>query len=129
MPGLPDPATDGVPGRLRVLIVDDDPGVRHLIDRVLTRRGHSTVAASTACEADALLLDFPAPPDVAVLDIMLPGIHGLAFADQLTRRYPKLRVVFITGWLDHPDRTVAETRGRVLSKPFTVPALIEAIGS
>lgn len=114
---------------LRILIVEDDPVVRHFVDAVLTRRGHNVLVAPSAFEAEALLLDFPDPPDVALLDVMLPGMTGPAYGDRLVRRFPAIRLVFMTGWPDRPEWAQAETRGVLLVKPFGVTALLAAIGA
>jgi CheY-like chemotaxis protein len=114
---------------VRVLVVEDEPAVRHLIDRILTRRGHSVVTAPSAHDADAILLDFPAPIAVALLDLVLPGIGGREYADRLARRFPAIRVIFMTGWFDNPELRAAEASGPLLLKPFSTDALIAATES
>jgi two-component system cell cycle sensor histidine kinase/response regulator CckA len=108
-----------------VLVVENEPAVRHVIDIALTRAGHDVLAAGSVFEAIALLLDFPAPPDVALLDLVMPGMGGLAYAEQLRRHFPRIRLVFITGWLDHPDVDHAAQMGLMLFKPFT-PHVVRA---
>jgi DNA-binding response OmpR family regulator len=114
---------------VRILVVEDDPVVRHFVDAVLTRRGHNVLVASSAFEAAALLLDFPDPPDVALLDVMLPGMTGLVYSDHLVRQFPAIRLVFMTGLPDRPERVLAEARGVLLAKPFGVTALLAAISA
>ena len=81
---------------MRLLVVEDEAAVRHVIDRVLTGHGHHVVAAPSAIEATALLLDFPEPPDVALLDLVLPGMSGLDYAERLAWQFPMIRLVFMT---------------------------------
>jgi DNA-binding response OmpR family regulator len=112
---------------MRVLIVEDDPAVRPFIDMFLTRNGFHTVTAPSAAQADALLLDLPGPLCVAVLDLRLPGIGGIAYADQLRARFEDIRFVFVTGWTEPVQEAEAQRRGRVLYKPFYPQELLDAI--
>lgn len=112
---------------MRILVVEDDPGVRHLIDRVLTRRGHHVIAAPSANEAWALLLDFPEPPHVALLDVILPDVFGPVLADRLRESFPQIRFIFMTGWLDPQHEEATQQRGALLRKPFTTPELVELV--
>jgi len=114
---------------VRVLVVEDEPAVRHLIDRILTRRGHSVLTAPSAYEADAILLDFPAPIAVALLDLVLPGIGGREYAEHLASRFPAIRVIFMTGWFDNPELRAVAASGPLLLKPFSTDALIAATES
>ena len=83
---------------LRVLAVEDEPAIRHIIDRVLTRRGHHVLTAPDASQAGLLLLDFPDPLDVGLIDIRLPGpLNGIELAAQLSRRIPAMRIIMTTG--------------------------------
>ena len=114
---------------MRLLVVEDDAAIRHLVDRSLTARGHNVLAATNATEMTALLLDFPDAPDLALLDIMLPGMSGLEFASQIKRQFPKIRLAFMTGWFDSHKVAEAECRGRLLIKPFSLSQLLEVIES
>jgi len=116
--------------RLKVLVVEDDPAVRHLIDIVLTSRGHLVLASESAALANSMLLDFPAAPSVGVLDLILTNdMDGLTYGGDLRERFPAIRLVYMTGWLDRPERAVAETRGLLLAKPFALDDLIAAVES
>jgi DNA-binding response OmpR family regulator len=112
---------------MRVLIVEDDPAVRPFLDAFLTAKGFVTLTAPHAAAADALLLDFPADPDIAILDLLLPGRNGLAYGDELRSRYPAIHLVFITGWQEGVDFDAAARRGRLLIKPFFPNDLLEMI--
>ena len=116
-----------VSGHLRVVVVEDDPAVRHLIDRALTSRGHNVLVASHAGEAWALLFDFPHAPHLALVDLVLPGTRGLTLADDLRQKYVDMRVVFMTGATLDADILTAQARGPLLEKPFTLQALISLV--
>ncbi len=104
---------------MRVLVVEDEPSIRLLIDRVLTPRGHHVLTASSAGEAMALLLDFPTAPDVAVLDLVLPGMGGLTYSERLRDQFPGIRLIFMAGWTDGAPVEAALAHGPVVRKPFT----------
>ena len=77
----------------------------------------------------ALLLDFPARPDIALVDLVLPGMGGMAYAEQLEHVFPAVRIILMTGFIDAADIAAAEARGPLLLKPFvpdTLFAIIEA---
>lgn len=104
----------------RVLVVDDEPAIRHAVGRLLRREGWDPVTAATAGEALAALER--GPVDAILLDYHLPGMSGAALGAEIVARWPALagRMVFVSG---DPTLSVgafpAACRGaRLLSKPF-----------
>jgi two-component system nitrogen regulation response regulator NtrX len=86
----------------RVLIVDDDAGVRTVLSRILTGAGYSVQEASDAFQAlDRLDAN---PPDAVLLDIKMPGMDGLGLLDNLRQRGLDIPVVVLTG---HGDEFTA----------------------
>jgi len=103
-----------------VLIVDDEAGVRQLLERSLTSLGYRPIAVGSPAEALALLPGLPSPPQLLLTDMMLPGMRGDELAAMLRQRLPQLRVLFCSGHVD--DRfpsTLAQLHGELLRKPFT----------
>jgi DNA-binding response OmpR family regulator len=105
-----------------VLIVDDEAGLRRVIERHLTREGYRVLSAATAESAYELLASEQA--DALLLDIHLPTMSGLALYLAIVHRWPKLegRVAIMTGdaeaeevraWLEHHDCPV-------IRKPFNL---------
>src|SRR5262249_51969745 len=76
----------------RVLIVDDEPGVRESV-RMLLKEAYEPVAVSSAPEALSLLA--AGPVDVVLLDIVMPGIDGLQLLEEVRARHPTLPVVML----------------------------------
>ena len=102
-----------------VLVVDDEPGMRNLIDRWLRAAGYGVAVAASAEEA--LAAQAMAPSAVAVCDIHLPDRDGVWLVDHLRQRYPATAVIMATGMPD-VDTAVAGLRNGVvdyLRKPFT----------
>ncbi len=81
----------------RVLIVDDDPGIRRVLGKFFERNGHTVVDADSAEHALARISE--ATPDAIVCDVMMPGMSGLEFYQRLGAVKPALlhRLVFLTG--------------------------------
>ena len=79
----------------RVLIVDDDAGVRKVLKRILGAEGYDVEEANDAFQAlDALDAN---PPDAALLDIKMPGMDGLGLMDNLRQRGLEIPIVILTG--------------------------------
>jgi CheY-like chemotaxis protein len=112
---------------MRILVVDDEPAVRNLIDRLLSTVGQNVVLAPSAGEASALVLDSWQPFEAAVLDIGLTDMNGVEFAQLLVRLFPRIKVVFITGRRDGSPLD-AVPGSTVLGKPFTLWTLLAALG-
>jgi DNA-binding NtrC family response regulator len=110
------------------LIIDDEPLVGAMLNRMLVPRHEVEVAASAQ---EALAAIGRSPFDAIVCDVMMPEMTGMDFFALLKRRDPALseRVVFMTGGAFLPR--VAEFLSRVdnpkLEKPFDLDALIAAL--
>lgn len=86
-----------------ILVVDDEESVRRALQKILERGGMSVISAASA--TDALnLVDGGRRVDAVVSDVLMPGMSGLAFYDELIRRSPALtgRVIFLTGAAQDP---------------------------
>jgi CheY-like chemotaxis protein len=104
----------------QILLVEDDPGLRPLVERVLTADGYSVVAAAdglTALQAwERQGGTFP----VAIIDLTLPGaISGRELAKRLTAAAPGLAIILTSGSDLNCEEVAAETPGSTfLQKPF-----------
>jgi CheY-like chemotaxis protein len=113
---------------LRVLVVDDDPSIRLLCRVNLEAAGHLVDEAADGREAIEAALD--APPDVAVLDVMMPGIDGWQVAARLRDSEPtaNVAVVFLTAMTGAGARERAEDLGATyVSKPFNPLELADIV--
>ncbi len=86
-----------------VLIVDDDPLIRELLQSYLAQEGYQVRCASTAEQAEACLAE--SPVDLVMLDIRLPGKDGLTLTRELRVR-SEVGIILITGRNDEVDRIV-----------------------
>jgi putative nucleotidyltransferase with HDIG domain len=111
----------------RVLVVDDENGVRDLMSRWLKAGGYTVASAS--CADEALGMMEPTPPSVALCDIRMPGHSGLWLADRIRHTYPETAVIMATGVQDVSAAVESLRQGVVdyLTKPFGQERLREAV--
>ena len=119
------------PGRGRtgplVLVVDDDPGVRQLVRANLEAEGYAVREAGSADEGLALLEE--EPPDLLLLDVMMPEVDGWEMLRRVQERYGlgAIPVLVFSGTIE--ERTVADAAVRgargFLGKPFDLQQLID----
>jgi PAS domain S-box-containing protein len=117
------------PGRLRVLVVDDEPAVLDVTCRVLRNVDHAAEPAQSGGEALYFLEHAREAPDVVLLDIDMPRMNGVETARRILERWPDQAIVFMSGLHDGEATSLAVrgTRGFV-AKPFTLAELTAALG-
>lgn len=103
---------------LRVLVVDDDDIVRASVSGALEDAGHTVHQAADGLKAMALITERVF--DVAVCDVQMPGLDGLALFRQIRRRAPNTSVIFMTGFARVEDAvgTLRDGAAAYVSKPF-----------
>ena len=120
------------PAKVRtILVVDDEAGLRRVLERILTRHGYRVLTAGSAETAYELLTAEEA--DALLLDIHLPTMSGLALYLAIIHRWPALegRIAIMTGdaeadevrtWLEHHRCTV-------IRKPFNLDQVTEWVAA
>lgn len=109
-----------------VLIVDDDPLVRSLTERVLTRLGYKVLAASDAAEAVELVGQEGVQVDLMLTDVIMPQQSGPALHQRILELQPNIKVIYMSGYTgDHIGGRAANAP--LLTKPFTLKQLSEAV--
>jgi two-component system response regulator AtoC len=109
--------------RFRVLVIDDDPGVRDYMEALVARQGYEVSAAADGEEALRNLET--TQPDLITLDVVLPGMDGLQTLEKLKQRLPDVPVVMLSGHGQARNIVEAMRRGAsdFLRKPFEVEEL------
>lgn len=97
------------PAAIKVLVVDDHTVVREGIRHILERTPGFSVVAEAATGADALRSAIATQPDVAVLDVSMPGMSGLKVAAELRRTVPEARVLILSMY-DNPEYVLEAVR-------------------
>jgi len=91
----------------RMLVVDDEPDICECLQDFFSTRGFTVTCAYSGEDAMERLAEEPA--DVMLLDIILPGIHGLEVLKRARELYPALKVVMVTA-LDQATRQIEAQR-------------------
>ncbi len=111
----------------KILVIDDDPGVRSLLERGLSHEGFSV---ETAPDGEAGLIALrERPPELVVLDVMLPGIDGLEVLRRLRGEGQQVPVLLLTA-RDESGEQVAGFRSGAddyVTKPFSFDVLVARV--
>ena len=101
-----------------ILIVDDEPDVREVLEEYFAAHGYAAIGAESAAAAQALAAQHPI--DLALVDINMPGEDGLSLARHLRERYAKIAIVMLTSAGTVVDRIVGLEMGAddYVPKPF-----------
>jgi PAS domain S-box-containing protein len=115
-------------GRASVLVVEDEPLVRELLQRILARGGYSVRTANDGQHALELGAD---GVDLLITDVVMPRLGGRELAARLGAMRPGLPVLFLSGYARDNQLVVAEARGPadLLQKPFSAAQLLERTAS
>jgi CheY-like chemotaxis protein len=97
-----------------------------MISRTLTMSGYDVLTAPDGAAAAALIQGLRTPPDLVITDLRMPAMDGEELGRWVTLRYPKVPLVFISGFV--PEDT-GELPGAFLGKPFTPDTLLELVHS
>jgi two-component system, OmpR family, phosphate regulon response regulator OmpR len=113
----------------RIVVIDDDPELRGLLQRYLSENGHRVRAFGDGAGLDQALAREPA--DLIVLDLMLPGEDGLAITRRLRAAGDATPILMLTARGDPVDRILGLEMGAddYLAKPFTPRELLARIAA
>jgi CheY-like chemotaxis protein len=113
----------------RILVVDDNVDACAMLEEALGRAGHTLAVANNGADAIARAADFR--PEVAVLDIGLPGMDGYELARRLRALYPHIRLIALTGYGQNSNVEAATAAGfdAHCAKPVTTTTLLAHIDS
>ncbi len=111
----------------RVLVVDDEPAVRGVVEQTMTRSGHDV---KTACDGfDALKKLSLGRFDLVITDMVMPEMDGVKLIGHIRERYPNIKIIAISGGGAHetPEdclgQAVKSGAARSLMKPFMLSEL------
>jgi CheY-like chemotaxis protein len=112
----------------KILVIDDEPGIRRVIDRLLKQLGYETLLASSGTEALRLFGIHGPDISIVLLDWNLPGTSGRETLAELLKMRPDLRVILVTGAAEAmtDEHATADTVS-ILLKPFTPTELMFAV--
>lgn len=133
VPSFSAAGTTALPGRGEtVLVAEDDPSVRTLVKSVLERSGYRVLAAEDGVKALELARREKGCIDLLLSDLIMPGMNGRALRDALSLLYPKLRVLFMSGYTGDVLTGLGGLEGldehvTLVPKPFTPDVLLAGV--
>ena len=109
----------------RILVVDDDPGIREVLTDYLGQHGYAAEGAATAAEMDRAIA--ARPPDLIVLDLMMPGEDGLSVCRRIAGKGPP--IVMLSAMGEDTDRIIGLELGAddYLAKPCNPRELLARV--
>jgi two-component system, cell cycle response regulator CpdR len=113
----------------RILIAEDEEGLRGFVQRALADAGHAAVAVADGAEALDLINRTPDKFDLLLADIRMPVMDGIALALAVARDDPDLIILLMTGYADQRERAhgLDALIHDVIAKPFTLAELRAAV--
>lgn len=117
------------PGTETVLLVEDEDSVRGLVLQMLQRHGYKVLAASNGKEAMRLADEHQERIDLLLTDVVMPGMDGRELATALSPRLPKMKVLFVSGYMDDTvmRHDILHEEVNFLQKPFTPRRLVSKV--
>ena len=118
-----------VNAKATILVVDDEPDVREVLEDYFVAHGYGVLAAENASAAKAMAAAHPI--DLALVDIHMPGEDGLSLARHLRERYATIAIVMLTSAVTVVDRIVGLEMGAddYVTKPFDPRELLARVKS
>ena len=113
----------------RILVIDDDPDMRALLEQTLKSAGHEVALAADGRQGVNLYRANQA--DLVITDLYMPGQEGLETIIELRRRFPEVAIMAVSGRaIAATMLSVAQKLGavEVLQKPFVTGELLAAVG-
>lgn len=109
----------------RIMVVDDDEGIRRILSIALSRMGYEVRAASNGSEALSLFLK--SSFDLVLTDLEMPGMDGWNLASRIKKRFPDIPVVLMTGHAkeDVLERMKGSSVDNVIFKPFRLEDILK----
>ncbi|MBS1840158.1 MAG: response regulator [Acidobacteria bacterium] len=109
-----------------ILLVEDEPDLRELIENVLTAHGYSVISLPSPLQAELLVKNHKGALDLLLTDVIMPGMRGPQLAEHLLKLRPAMKVLFMSGYTSNSitDLGSLEDRAHFLEKPFVPTTLL-----
>ncbi len=110
--------------RARILIVEDNDGVRQVVTQQISGMGHQIVVAQSGLEA-LHILQSETGIDAVFSDVVMPGeVNGIVLAEQIAKQWPEIKVLLTSGFPEAAlSRSNPGLRARILNKPYRIADL------
>ena len=116
-------------GTETILVVEDEAMVRDLTLEVLKESGYTVISAERPDDALRICAQNPAPIDLLLTDVVMPGMSGLELAERLKPERPKMKVLYVSGYTADAvaRRGMSDPKTAFLQKPFAPGALVRKV--
>jgi PAS domain S-box-containing protein len=113
-----------------VLVVEDEPGVRRMAERILTKGGYAVIGTTGGSEAMAICERNDRQIDLLLTDVIMPEMLGTELVERARGLRPDLRVIYMSGYSHEvlaPQALTENGDSSFIEKPFNARALLEAV--
>ena len=117
-------------GSETIVVVDDQPVVLEFCRTALERAGYNVFTASSGAQALSFFEPNRSPVDLALIDLVMPGMSGIELAGHLGKLNPPTRVILMSGYAPDEIKRVVGTDAaqyRSMWKPFDASTLVQMI--
>jgi DNA-binding NarL/FixJ family response regulator len=113
---------------VRILLVDDNPSVRHYLRAILEQQNTWQVCGEARTGAEALHKVLESPPDLILLDYQMPDLNGVDVAKQISEMFPKIPILLVTIHLSRQLADAARLAGvRGACAKQDIGSVVEAV--
>lgn len=117
--------SDGDPNAKQILIAEDEPMIRSLLQKFLNGWGYRTLVAHDGKQALEVADQHPGDIDLLLSDVAMPGMGGPELAEELTRKQPALKVILMSGF-SHAQ-VILQRGWKFVQKPFALREIKQKI--
>jgi PAS domain S-box-containing protein len=113
-----------------ILVVEDEPEVRRMAERILSKGGYSVLGVGSGEEALAVCEEEDQPIDLLLTDVIMPGILGPELVEKVKAIRPQLGVIFMSGYSHQvlaPGALAEQGKSSFIEKPFGAAELLQAV--
>jgi PAS domain S-box-containing protein len=113
-----------------VLVVEDEPDVRRMAERILAKGGYSVIGAGGGAEALDVCRRTDRPIHLLLTDVIMPGMLGTELVGQINKIRPELEIIFMSGYSHEvlaPGALSEQGAGSFIEKPFSASELLQAV--
>jgi two-component system, cell cycle sensor histidine kinase and response regulator CckA len=106
-----------------LLLVEDDAGVRAILEEILRRHGYEVLSCESPSDALEICASHRETIHLLVTDIMMPGMNGRQLSERVLDLRPGIQVLYVSGYADSTQQEVSDPAMDYLQKPFRPEAL------
>lgn len=116
-------------GTETLLIVENEPAIRNLLQMALRKNGYTVLAAESAREALEIVRGHTGAIDLLITDVVMPDMNGLELVRALATIRPETRTLFMSGYMDDAlgDHGVLPSQANFIQKPFSPRVIAQKV--